>query len=182
MDFEIIETPRLQLKKYTPEHFRYVFANLTEDEIKRELGIYTDEDFLKEKEKNIGGFTTYDRTIAHFKLIVKETRQVIGGGGFHNWYSQHRKAELGYALTVEEMKNKGYMSEAVTAMLHYGFHHMNLNRVEACVGPTNVPSLSLVKKFGFMQEGYLRQHYIRDNEIQDSLIFSLLREEYFKEK
>ena len=70
------------------------------------------------------------------------------------------------------------MSEAVKAIIEYGFKTMNLNRIEACIGPANIASQNLVKKFGFSREGYLRQHYIRNEEIQDSLIFSLLKEEY----
>ena len=182
MEFEYLETERLLLRKLTPEGFKYIFDHYPKEEIMRQLGLSTEEEFILQAEKIKGGYTTYDRTIVHFKLIVKDTEEVIGGGGFHNWYPQHLKAELGYALTKEECKNKGYMSEAVVIFLEYGFHTMQLNRVEACVGPKNIPSLSLVKKFGFTQEGYLRKHYIRDGEIQDSLIFSLLREEYLSRR
>lgn len=182
MEFEILSTERLLLKKITPEGFKYIFENYPKDEIKNQLGLLTDEDFIKEKQKSDGGYKTYDRSIVHFKLILKETNEVIGGGGFHNWYAAHSKAELGYALTKDEHKRKGYMNEAVKVFLEYGFNTMNLNRIEACVGPENNASLSLIKKYGFIQEGYLRKHYIRDGEIQDSIIFSLLKEEYDSKK
>jgi ribosomal-protein-alanine N-acetyltransferase len=70
------------------------------------------------------------------------------------------------------------MSESVSAILRYGFNTIGLNRVEACIGPSNIASQKVIKKFGFTQEGHLRQHFIRDGEIQDSLIFSLLKAEY----
>jgi ribosomal-protein-alanine N-acetyltransferase len=178
MEFEILSTERLLLRKLTPEGFKYIFENYSKDEIKAQLGLSTDEEFIKEKQKSDGGYKTYDRSIAHFKLIVKETNEVIGGGGFHNWYAAHSKAELGYVLNKEEHKRKGYMSEAVSTLLEYGFHSMQLNRIEACIGPANIASLSLIRKFGFTQEGYLRKHFTRDGEVQDSIIFSLLREEY----
>lgn len=178
MQFELIETDRLILKKITPEGFKYIFENHSREEIKELLGLLTEADFLKERVKYQGGYTTYDRTIIHFKLILKGTNRVIGGGGFHNWYIYHNRAELGYALTRDEDKRHGYMSEAVKAMLAYGFHEMALNRVEACISPANIASLSLIRKFGFTQEGHLREHYIRENSPEDSLIFSLLRSEY----
>jgi ribosomal-protein-alanine N-acetyltransferase len=178
MEFELLTTQRLLLKKFTAEGFAYLFEHSSKEEIKQQLGLTTDEEFIKEKEKNVGGYKTFDRTILHFKLILKETNEVIGGGGFHNWYLQHAKAELGYALTKEEHKRKGYMSEAVNRILEYGFNTMNLNRVEACIGPENMASISLIKKWGFTREGYLRQHYMRDGAMQDSIIFSLLKEEY----
>lgn len=178
MEFEILTTERLLLKKFTPEGFKYLFENYSKDEIKAQLGLTTDEEFERDKQKSEGGYKTYDRSIVQFKLILKETNEVIGAGGFHNWYAVHSKAELGYALNKDEHKQKGYMSEAVRTILEYGFHSMQLNRVEACVGPANTASLSLIRKFGFTQEGYLRKHFTRDGEVQDSIIFSLLREEY----
>ena len=178
MEFELLNTERLLLKKITPEGFKYIFDNFSKEEIKQQLGLLTEEDFIKEKDKVTGGFQTYDRSIVHFKLILKNSNEVIGGGGFHNWYIHHLKAELGYVLNKEEHKRKGYMSEAVATMLSYGFTQMNLNRVEACISPNNIASLSLISKFRFSQEGRLRKHYIRDNQVEDSLIFSLLKEEY----
>jgi len=178
MEFELLKTERLILKKLTPEIIAYIFENYSDEEIKKELGLTTDEEFLKEKEKSQGGYTTYDRTIISFLLVLKENNEPIGRCGYHNWYKDHKKAELGYALNKEEHKRKGYMSECVEAILEYGFNTMNLNRIEACVGPTNTDSQNIIKKYGFTQEGYLRQHYIRNDEIQDSLIFSLLKEEY----
>ena len=178
MEFEVLITDRLLLRKLTPEGFTYLFENYSDEEIKDQLGLTTEEELIKEKEKAQGGYTTHDRTILHFRLIVKETNEVIGGAGYHNWYQAHRKAELGYALTKDEHKKKGYMTEAISAILDYGFNSMDLNRIEACIGPSNTASLSLIRKYGFTKEGYLRQHYIRGDEIQDSIVFSLLRREY----
>jgi len=70
------------------------------------------------------------------------------------------------------------MSEAVSTILDYGFEQMNLHRVEALIGKDNMASLSLVKKFGFTQEGILREHYFTNNTMEDSVIFGLLRHEY----
>ena len=178
MEFEILTTERLLLRKLTSDGFNFIFENYSEDEIKKQLGLATDEEFIKEKKKVMGGYTTYDRSVLLFKLILKETNEVIGSCGYHNWYLDHKKAEIGYTLNKDEHKRKGYMGEAVSAILDYGFNFMNLNRIEACISPANIASLSLIKKFGFSREGYLRQHFIREGEIQDTIIFSLLKVEY----
>ncbi|MGH2666178.1 GNAT family N-acetyltransferase [Flavobacterium sp.] len=180
MEFEVLTTKRLFLKKLTPEVFTYLFENCSEAEIKSQLGLTSDAEFIKEKMKHQGGYVTYDRTILSFLLVLKENNETIGRCGYHNLYSDHAKAELGYALTKEENKGKGYMSEAVSKILEYGFTNMGLNRIEAGVGPSNKASLNIIRKFGFTQEGYLRQHFVRDGEIQDTLLFSLLEEEYKK--
>ena len=178
MEFEILTTERLLLRKLTPDGFNFIFENYSEAEIKKQLGLATDADFIKEKKKIMGRYATDDRSILHFKLILIETDEVIGSCGYHNWYLDHKNAELGYALIKEEHKRKGYMGEAVSVILDYGFKVMGLNRIEACINPENIASLSLIKKFGFSREGYLRQHFIREGEIQDTIIFSLLKEEY----
>lgn len=178
MEFEVLSTERLFLRKLTPEVFTYLFENCSDAEIIKQLGLNNEAELLKEKKKWQGGYVTYDRTIAAFLLVLKENNETIGRCGYHNWYTDHYKAELGYALSKEEHKRKGYMTEAVAKILDYGFNRMGLNRIEACVGPDNFASLSLVKKYGFTQEGYLRKHYVRDGDVQDSIVFSLLKEEY----
>lgn len=178
MKFETLETKRLILRKITPEGFVELFENHSDDDAKKILGLSSDEELTKEKEKSKGGYTTYDRTIIAFLMGLKDSGETIGRCGYHNWYTSHRKAEIGYLIMKEENKRKGYMSEAMKAILDYGFNTMNLNRIEACIGPSNAASLSLAKKYGFVQEGYLRQHYVRKDLVEDTLIFSLLKEEY----
>lgn len=180
MEFETHSTERLLLKKLTPETFTFLFENYPDAEVKKLLGITTDEELRKEKEKSQGGYTTYDRTILSFLLVLKENNTIMGRCGYHNWYNEHQKAELGYHLFQDENKRKGYMTEAVSAILGYGFDTMNLNRIEACTSPENEASIGVLKKHGFTQEGRLRQHYNRNGDIQDSLIFSLLKEEHKK--
>jgi ribosomal-protein-alanine N-acetyltransferase len=178
MEFEVINTERLILRKLTPEVFAYLFENYADKEIKKYLGLTSDEALAIEKKKLKGGYVTYDRTILAFLLVLKENNETIGRCGFHNWYKEHYKAELGYAMSKDEYKRQGYMGEAVPTIIEYGFNTMNLNRIEACVGPTNIASLKIIRNNGFTQEGYLREHFIRDGEIQDTLIFSLLKAEY----
>lgn len=178
MKFEVLETERLLLKKLTPEGFKNLFKDYSETQIIDQLGLKSHEEFLREKEKIKGGYTTYDRTVLAFLLVLKENNKTIGRCGYHNWYVDHFKADIGYALNSDEFKRKGYMSEAVRTILEYGFNTMGLNRIEACIGPSNIASLSIIRKFGFTQEGYFKQHYVRDGEIQDTLFFALLKDEY----
>lgn len=70
------------------------------------------------------------------------------------------------------------MTEAVSAILTYGFESMDLNRVEAFIAPDNVASLGVVSKYGFTKEGYLRQHYNSNGEMLDTVVYGLLKDEY----
>ncbi len=178
MQFECLSTPRLILRKLTPEVYDFVFQNYSEDELRSFLGIMSEEQFMNEKDRQEKGRVMYNRGVVVFQLIDKESQQVIGSCSLHNWYYLHNRSELGYAMTNEAFKNEGLMSEAVGAVIDYGFNTMDLNRIEAFVAPYNVPSLKIMKKFHFKEEGFLKQHYFYDGKYDDSLVFGLLREEY----
>jgi ribosomal-protein-alanine N-acetyltransferase len=177
MHYEIIETPRLLLRKLTPADYIYLFEHKTVGEIMTFLGHQNEEEFLKEKFKYENGYTTYRSTFVLFQMIDKESQKVIGGCSLHNWFPEHRRAEIGYGIFDDAHKNLGLMTEAVTETIAFGFEKMNLNRIEAYVAPYNIPSLKLMEKFSFTQEGLLREHYFSNGKLDDSVVFSLLRKE-----
>jgi ribosomal-protein-alanine N-acetyltransferase len=178
MHFETVETDRLILKIMDASKLKEIYAQCSVEEAMSILGFTTREEYLADKAKSDGGFETYDRSILGFIMVIKETDKAIGRCGFHNWYHTHQRAELGYAIFSEENRGLGYMREAMPAILEYGFSTMKLNRIEAFIGPENEPSLKVVKKHSFRQEGLLKQHYVVNGLASDSLLFALLREEY----
>ena len=69
------------------------------------------------------------------------------------------------------------MTEALSAILQYGFGTMELNRVEAFVTDGNERSLGLLKKAGFVAEGCLRDYEWARGKFQDQWICSILRQQ-----
>lgn len=175
MIFETIETERLILRKLTDEVYRYLLNNCTDTEIMEQLGIKTTEELANEKEKIKQSYTSYGKTLLLFQLIDKKTNAIIGWCGYHTWYTKHFRAEIGYVLSEETFKAKGLMTEALKRIIDYGFNELNLNRIEAFVGKDNIPSLKLMGKFGFVQEGLLKEHYNNNGVLEDSLLFALLK-------
>lgn len=175
MNFLTLETERLILKRLTPTDLNYIFENYTEFEIRQLLGHETDADFSKEKNKFEKGYTTYNRSFEFFQMIDKLSSLIIGGCGFHNWYPDHRRAELGYSITKESFKRQGLMTEALKVIIEHGFSSMQLHRIEALVGTRNLPSLRLMERLSFEKEGVLKQHYFIDGIYEDSAIFGKLR-------
>lgn len=174
----MIESSRLFLKGLTSEDMTHIFTQLPKAEIMQFLGHESDKEFEQEAEKQRYGYATYNRRFLLFLLIDKASQQVIGRCGLHNWNPDHRRAEIGYHIGNESFKRQGLMSEAVEAIIHYGFTHMNLNRIEAIVSPYNEPSLKIIRKNNFQEEGRMRKHYPSEDGFEDSLVFGLLREEY----
>lgn len=107
-------------------------------------------------------------------IIRKAGGNLIGTCGFHIWSRQNARAEIGYDL-AKIWWRQGFMREALTAILAYGFTHMDLNRVEAHVLPINIASIGLLKNLGFQIEGLMRQHAFYREAFHDTCMFSLLR-------
>ena len=177
MQFEQLATPRLILRKLTPEAYGYLYANFDDNYLMQFLGMDAGA-VGKEKEKYNQGLTSYNRTLVNFQLIEKDSGRIIGACGFHTWSPQHFRAEIGYHLNDDADKRKGYMSEAVYAVLAYGFDEMKLHRVEALADPDNVPSIKIIEKFNFTFEATLREHYNVDGIMEDSVMYSLLKNEF----
>ena len=152
-----------------------IFNQGTEEEQMRILGIENFEKLKEERAKHKEGLSTHNRKFVHFFISEKGQNEVIGWCGYHTWYTDHNRAELGYAFFSNSPKGKGWMSEVVAKVIPYGFDEMNLHRIEAMVGVNNMASLRILEKFGFEKEGHLREHYLRPGIYEDSLVFSLLR-------
>lgn len=178
MNFVIIETDRLVLKGLSPSDIKYIFDNLSKPEIKELLGHRTEEDYEKEESKHKNGYAAYNRSFLLFLLVDKESGLIIGRCGLHNWNKEHKRAEIGYVMEMEDFKRKGLMTEAVKAIIDYGFRELSLNRIEAIVGAGNIPSLKIVESFNFIKEGTMRQQHFADDQYEDSIFFSKLRYEY----
>lgn len=177
MEFEILETERLYLRKLTDETFEELLKSASDETLAQLLGIAAN-DLDKERTKAKKGFATHNKSMLIFQLIDKQSNAIIGSCGYHTWYLDHNRAEIGYAMNNDEVKAKGFMTEALAKIIEYGFDKMKLNRIEAMLSPENVPSLKLVEKFGFVKEGHLRNHYFKNGKYEDSLVFSLLKSEY----
>lgn len=177
MFLETIETKRLILKALSPEEMKHIFENHSKEEIKKILGHRSEEDYQKEANKHKNGYSSYNRSFRLFLLTDKTSGTIIGRCGLHNWNADHRRAEIGYVMEDEQFKRRGLMTEAVERVIEYGFNTMHLNRIEALVGAENVPSLRLMEKFNFIQEGVLRAHYYTGDKFEDSVLFSKLCQE-----
>jgi len=176
-----IETERLLLRRIRMEDYRWLFEKCSRQEAMNYLGINTEEAYWARRKKYEGGMQTYRSRFEVFQLLHKDGLRVLGDCGYHTWFPDHCRAEIGYSLMQETDRRKGYMSEAIKEVLNYGFTVMNLNRVEALIAPDNIASLKVVESMGFKQEGTLREHYFTNNRFEDSVLYALLKSEFPKE-
>lgn len=123
---------------------------------------------------------TFGAMAGVFAIERRETGRVIGTIGL---VADARRPHdgvcmLGYALGEDEW-GRGFMTEAVRAVLRYGFIDQGLVLVSAYCYPPNRRSARVLEKCGFQYEGRLRlAERLWDGTRLDEDAYSLTREEW----
>lgn len=103
-------------------------------------------------------------------ISYKNQQNLIGTICLWKFSDDRTEAEVGYEL-LPEYHRKGIMSEALTAVLNYGFNELNLQTILAFTNKFNENSKGLLVKHDFvLQEGRI------DEGFPDNLVFSLKSE------
>lgn len=111
-------------------------------------------------------------------ITLKDEGKVIGLFGFHHWSKHHRRAEVGYDMN-RAYWGQGIATEALRAMLRFGFSQMNLNRIYAGTIADNHESVRLLERLGFVREGTKRGlSWEDDGTFHDGAIYSMLQHEW----
>ena len=102
--------------------------------------------------------------------------RLLGTASLFRFSAQNLRAEVGYILGRPHW-GRGYMSEAMNAVLDLAFGSLDLRRIEADTDPRNAASIRMLERLGFVREGLLRRRWIVGGEACDSLLLGLLPEE-----
>jgi ribosomal-protein-alanine N-acetyltransferase len=176
--FPQCESERLLLREINHSDEKDLFRFLSDDEVmkrtdlKTQSTIHDTEKFVKyvnkgcRKEKSIWwGITTKDSNV------------IIGIVGFPNWIKKQFRSEVG-AVLAKEYWSQGIMTEAMDAVIRFGFTAMKLNRIEATLMPHNMSSMKFLKKLGFQEEGILREYRFFKGQFHDVKMVSLLKKDF----
>jgi len=87
----------------------------------------------------------------YWAITVREADHVIGTVCLYNWSADATKAELGYEL-LPDFQGKGYVHEALSTVLHFGFQQAGLHAIEAYTHPENYRSTSVLEKLQFQKD------------------------------
>ena len=103
--------------------------------------------------------------------------QFIGMINYHARQPWNRRLALGWIL-VPGFQGRGYMHEAVRAVLAHCFTALNVHRVEAEIEPENARSARLAQRLGFQREGLLRDRLFVADQPRAQQMYGLLRSEW----
>ena len=178
--FPSLATNRLHLRQIQPEDAEALFATFSDEEAMQFYG-HEPHRSLDETCRSIEQTQTrYARREAiRWGITLKGEDRVIGSCSFHHFDAGFHRAETGYELN-RAFWSRGLMTEALSAILTYGFTELGLHRVEAIIDMANEPSKKLLLKLGFTYEGNLRQRYVFRDRFEDEHYFGLLQDEWLR--
>ncbi|MFY0256328.1 GNAT family N-acetyltransferase [Chitinophaga sp. 30R24] len=154
--FPVLPTQRLQLIEIKHTHQPDLFYLLTDKRVTAYFPVVPLGE-VAEVRKVVDLFRQRfkDKQGIRWGIALKGSQELIGMIGFNNIIPEH-KATMVYAL-VQEYWGKGFISEALTAVVDFGFNDLGLVRVDAEVLPGNQASQKVLEKNGFLHEGLLQQ-------------------------
>lgn len=172
-----IETDRLRLRTIRPEDAEDIFRYSGEPNVGPNAGWKPHETIEETREIMELLFTDKEGV---FGIVEKESGRMIGSVGLVEDPKRENPAArmLGYALS-ESCWGRGYMTEAVRAVLFYGFYKLHLSIISAYCYPDNERSRKVLAKSGFTYEGTLACCELRyDGVVLDNECFSLGTDEF----
>ncbi|MEI3788462.1 MULTISPECIES: GNAT family N-acetyltransferase [unclassified Chryseobacterium] len=172
-EFPAIETERLILSQLKEEDLPFVTEYL-QDKIFSDVTSnipypYTGEHakfWMKMSRESFENNTGYT-----FAVRNKEG-QILGAIGLHD--RDDDKAELGYWMG-KPFWNKGYITEAATALIDFGFNELQINKIYATYFLDNPASGRIMEKIGMEKEALLKQHLKKDGKYIDVMMYSILK-------
>ena len=109
-----------------------------------------------------------------FAITLRRSGRMIGTIGFMWVSKENHSAEVGYSLS-RDYWNQGIMTEALRAVIRFGFEELRLNRIEAQHELDNPASGQVMRHVGMQYEGTLRQRIKNKGRFVDVALYAILR-------
>lgn len=176
---QTIYSERLILRRFELSDTDAVFRNWASDEYLQKMysePVYETTEAVQGLLQNY--IDKYEREDYYrWAVILRDTGECIGQIAYFYVDSKNHFAEIEYCIGAA-FQRKGYATEAVRAIMSYGFEKIALHKVQICCKTINPASRRVIEKSGLTYEGTLRDYFYMDGEYVGRNYFSMLRSEY----
>jgi RimJ/RimL family protein N-acetyltransferase len=176
----LCETERLLIRDFVPEDVPAVYEWCSDPEAMRFVlagGAWTEERSRNYVEGAIAEARQEPRTNFALAILLREQERLIGGCRLTVVSSEHREGHIGYGLD-RRFWGQGYATEAIHALLSFGFITLGLHRISSDAIAENIASVRVLEKVGMALEGRIREKYWLEARWWDSVIYGLLEHEW----
>lgn len=177
--FPELRTPRLRLRAIARSDAAALFAIHSDRDWMRWYGVepLTEPQQGKQLADLFRGWFE-SGTGFRWALERRDDARLIGTCGLFRWNRSWHNCVIGYEI-ARDCQRQGYMREAATAILDYGFSVMRLHRVQAETHPDNAASIALAVQLGFVLEGVHREQAYWGGRYHDLQCYSLLEQDWY---
>ena len=166
----LIETSRLQLRKFIPEDAASLLQLNADPEVLRFTG---DKPFesLEHVKDFIKTYTGYKLAgMGRLACIRKSDNKFLGWCGLRK-ESESAEADLGFRFLKNEW-GKGYATESALACLKYGFEEIDLPLIIGRAHVANIASIKVLRKIGMPEIGEF------DFDLHPGILFRMTRPDF----
>jgi [ribosomal protein S5]-alanine N-acetyltransferase len=175
-----IETDRLILRKFEMTDAQSVFDHWLSDERVTDNRINPAHKSVSETVERVQNIISQyeSEDFCYWAIELKDTGELIGEIDLYDFDKATENCEVSYSLGFKWW-NQGYGTEALKAVVEFGFRTMNIHKITAAHNTDNPASGRIMRKVGMEQEGIIR-HMIRNskNQYKDCAVYGLLQEDY----
>jgi ribosomal-protein-alanine N-acetyltransferase len=164
--FPTITTQRLVLRQLQDDDVHELFALRTDERVNRFLDRPLPESLndVREFIAKVNQITR-DNEGLYWVITRKNEDKLLGTIGLRNFGPEQYQAEIGYELHPDH-QNQGFMHEAITHVLAYGFGRLGLQAIMADTVPGNLRSIQILERHGFVKINGLENTYLlRDKKL-----------------
>ncbi|MCT4617486.1 MAG: GNAT family N-acetyltransferase [Candidatus Gracilibacteria bacterium] len=113
-------------------------------------------------------------------IMSLETGNIIGNVGIHDIDNFHRIAEVGIIIFKSDEHSKGFGTESVKLITHYGFHRLNLRKIKIEYFGNNKGGEIAYKRVGFKEIGRYTKEYYANGKYEDRVMMEIFKEEFYE--
>jgi len=112
-----------------------------------------------------------------FAITLPHEGRLIGSCGIRRKNENDWEADIGFELAPEYW-GQGYATEAVTAVVDFGFRKLLLHRISSWCIAENTASARVLERLGLQLEGRLRENDYFKGRWWDTLVYGLLESQW----
>jgi RimJ/RimL family protein N-acetyltransferase len=120
----------------------------------------------------------HGRETWHFVICLADSGRPIGSVGLHDVDIVNGSASLGIMIGDPADTGRGHGSDALRALVEFGFGELRLERIWLDVYAYNDQARRVYERIGFVHEGTLRRALYRKGRFHDIERMSILRDEW----
>lgn len=168
-----IKGEKIVLRAIEPQDNPMLLKMINDDETEYMLGGWSFPTSQKSQDDWTSGLQNDKHTL---RCTIDDEGISVGVAMLTDIDYKNGNAEVHIKLAIDNVRGKGYGTDALSAIVGYAFNELRLKCLYARVSQHNTASQRLFKKCGFYEEGIMKCRLFKKGEYIDVISFSRIYE------